>query len=317
MKDRLRIVFFGTPEFAVASLERLAKGDDCIAAVVTAPDKPAGRGLQLKHSPVKEYALKNNLPVLQPVNLKDENFLQELTNIKPDLQVVVAFRILPREVWSLPSFGTFNLHSSLLPDYRGAAPINWVLINGETETGITTFFLEDSIDTGNIIFQEKTSIAADETAGELHDRLKTMGAELVMKTIDAIKVAATRQISQRDLTNSEKIIHRAPKIYKENCHINWRNNVLQIYNLIRGLSPNPGAFTELDSGGQSYYLKIFKADLEYNSSTIDPGCFLTDHKSFFKIAANDGYLHLREIQISGRRPMGINEFLRGFGKIFT
>lgn len=317
MKNRLRIIFFGTPEFAVASLKCLAKGDDCISAVVTAPDKHAGRGLQLKHSSVKEYALKNNIPFLQPVNLKDESFLQELKNIKPDIQVVVAFRILPREVWSLPSLGTFNLHSSLLPDYRGAAPINWVLINGEKETGITTFFLEDSVDTGNIIFQEKTSIAADETAGELHDRLKIMGAELVVKTTDTIKAGTAHQISQHDLAGSEQVLHRAPKIYKEDCHINWRNNVLHIYNLIRGLSPHPGAFTELDSGGQSYYLKIFRADAEYNLPTIDPGCFLTDHKSFFKIAANDGYLNLREIQLSGRRPMRIIEFLRGFGKVFT
>lgn len=317
MKNRIRIVFYGTPEFAVPSMELLAKGEDILSAVVTAPDKPAGRGLKLNHSPVKEYALKNNIPVLQPVNLKDQSFLQELKKINPDLQVVVAFRILPREVWSMPSLGTINLHSSLLPDYRGAAPINWVLINGEEETGVTTFFLEESIDTGNIIFQEKTSITGGETAGELHDRLKIMGAELVLKTKDGIKAGTAHQISQHDLTVSQRQIHRAPKLYKEDCHINWHNDVLHIYNLIRGLSPYPGAFTELDSGGQSYYIKIFRADAEYDTPSKEPGNWLTDHKSFFKIAAKNGYLHLREIQLSGRRPMGIEQFLRGFGRVFT
>lgn len=317
MKKPLRIVFYGTPDFAVASLERLAKGDDYLAAVVTAPEKPAGRGLKITHSPVKEFALKNNIPVLQPVNLNDDSFLNELNKIKPDLQVVVAFRILPREVWSLPALGTVNLHSSLLPDYRGAAPINWVLINGETETGVTTFLLDDSIDTGNILFRQKIAIASGETAGELYDRLKIAGSELLMKTVDAIKAGTVSQTRQSDLTGSHQVIHRAPKIHKDDCRINWKRDVKNIYDLIRGLSPYPGAFTELESGGQSYYLKIFRADAEVDSPTIAPGYWLTDHKSFFKIAANDGYLQLREIQLSGRRPMGISEFLRGFGKVFT
>jgi methionyl-tRNA formyltransferase len=317
MREKLRIVFFGTPEFAVASLDALLKRGDLVVAIVTAPDKPSGRGLNVKFSPVKEFALLNKIPLLQPLNLKDEGFLQELKNLKPDLQIVVAFRILPREVWSFPSLGTFNLHSSLLPDYRGAAPINWVLINGETETGVTTFFLEDSVDTGNIILQEKTTIAAGESAGELHERLKIMGAELVLKTTDAIQTGTPRQIRQRDLTISERPIHPAPKIFKENCHINWNNSVLQINNLIRGLAPHPGAFTEVESGGQSHYMKIFSAETEFILPAISPGSYITDHKTFFKIAANDGYLQLRLIQLSGRRPMGIGEFLRGFGKVFT
>jgi methionyl-tRNA formyltransferase len=314
---RLRIVFYGTPEFAVPSLDRLVKGVDSVAAVVTAPDKPAGRGLRLTRSPVKEFALMHNIPVLQPQDLRDESFLEELQKIHPDLQVVVAFRILPREVWSLPVLGTFNLHSSLLPDYRGAAPINWVLINGESETGVTTFFLEDTVDTGNIIFQERTPLSAHETAGELHDRLKIMGAGLVVKTIDAIKSGTARSFSQHDLAVFEQSMHRAPKIHKTDCRIDWNNDVRSIYNFIRGLSPHPGAFTELSSAGQSWYLKIFRADEEDDRPRIEPGSWQTDQKSFFRIAAKNGYLNLRTIQLSGRRPMGIIEFLRGFGKNLT
>jgi methionyl-tRNA formyltransferase len=317
MKDRLRIVFYGTPEFAVASLEALVKSGNSVVAVVTAPDKPAGRGLQMKQSPVKEYALLHDLPILQPENLKDDSFLKELKEINPDLQVVVAFRILPREVWSLPLLGTFNLHSSLLPDYRGAAPINWAVINGEKETGVTTFFLEDTVDTGNIIYQEKTVITPYETAGELHDRLKILGAELVVRTTGTIISGTVSQISQQDLTGTRRPIHRAPKIHKEDCRINWKNNVLPVYNLIRGMSPYPGAFTEITAGGQSLYLKIFRTGMEISQHDMEPGSYLTDHRTFMKIAAYDGYLNLLELQLSGRRPMGISQFLRGFGKVFS
>jgi methionyl-tRNA formyltransferase len=317
MRENMRIVFYGTPEFAVASLDSLLKGNDPVVAVVTAPDKPSGRGLQLKASPVKEHAVKNNIPVLQPEDLKDQSFIEELKRLKPDLQVVVAFRILPEEIWSLPPKGTFNLHSSLLPDYRGAAPINWVLINGETETGVTTFFLDKTIDTGNIILQESTPIEPSETAGELHDRLMKTGAGLVMKTTEAIRNGTVQQVSQTLLTDHEKPLHRAPKIFREMCRIDWCRNTLEVFNLVRGLSPYPGAFTEITAGGNTHMLKIFRVDPEISRPTVEPGSYLTDHRTFMKIAAYDGYLHLREIQLSGRRPMGIDQFLRGFGKVFT
>ena len=317
MKDRLRIVFFGTPEFAVASLDALVNSDNDVAAVVTAPDKPAGRGLQMNQSAVKEYALKHGLRVLQPDDLSGSSFVDELKQINADLQVVVAFRILPREVWSLPPYGTFNLHSSLLPDYRGAAPINRVVINGEKMTGVTTFFLEDKVDTGNIIYQEKTLIGPDETAGSLHDRLMVIGAELVIKTTDAIRAGTARQVSQHELTLPDRTLHRAPKIHKEDCRINWQEDIRSVYNRVRGLSPYPGAFTEIRPGGQSLYLKIFRAEPEFTRPVSEPGSWQTDTKIFMKIAAYDGYLNLLEVQLSGRRPMGIAEFLRGFGKVFS
>jgi methionyl-tRNA formyltransferase len=317
MKDGLRIVFFGTPEFAVASLDALVHSGNRVVAVVTAPDKPAGRGLQISQSAVKEYALGHDLLLLQPEDLNGTSFLEELKKVNADLQVVVAFRIMPREVWSLPPCGTFNLHSSLLPDYRGAAPINWAVINGEKETGVTTFFLEDKVDTGNIIFQEKTLIGPDETAGALHDRLMVMGAELVVKTTEAITTGTARQVSQHELTLPERPLHRAPKIHKEDCRINWQADVGTVHNLVRGLSPYPGAFTEISAGGQKLYLKIFMAEPEYTRPDAGPGSWQTDTKSFMKIAAYDGYLNLQEVQLSGRRPMGITEFLRGFGKVFS
>jgi methionyl-tRNA formyltransferase len=246
MKNRLRIVFYGTPEFAVASLQNLVDAGYLISAVVTAPDRLAGRGLRMHFSPVKEYALRHDLLLLQPANLKDPALHDLLRSLEPDLQVVVAFRMLPKEIWSLPSLGTFNLHASLLPQYRGAAPINRALINGETETGVTTFFIDEKIDTGNIIFRQTVTIGSEETAGELHDKLMMAGALLVVKTVNAIESGNAFALPQDELQDIEtRFLKKAPKIQKEDCRINWDNEVFEIHNFIRGMSPLPGAFTEL------------------------------------------------------------------------
>ena len=317
MKKFPRIVFFGTPDFAVASLAALITSEYNIVGVVTAPDKPAGRGMHLKCSPVKQYALTNRLHVMQPENLRNPIFHQELNDLHPDIQVVVAFRMLPREVWALPLLGTFNLHASLLPQYRGAAPINWVIINGETETGVTTFFIEESMDTGKIIFSEKTQIKGNENAGALHDRLMIIGADLVVKTIDSIANRSIRVISQENLTSAEIFLNKAPKIHKEHCSIKWNDSVMNIYNLIRGMSPHPGACTELtDKEGIIYLLKIFNGSPEITNKQIPPGDFITDGKTYLKIAANDGFLNLTELQLPGRKVMNIAGFLNGFGRHF-
>ncbi len=318
MEHRLKIVFYGTPGIAVSSLDGLVQAGYHVAAVVTAPDKPSGRGLQLKGSPVKEYALKHNIPVLQPVKLKDEQFLNAVRSMEPDLQVIVAFRLLPKEVWSLPPLGTFNMHASLLPQYRGAAPINWAIINGEIETGVTTFFLDDNIDTGHIIFSEKTFISPRDTAGDLHDRLMEMGARLVVKTADVIENATVRRISQEQLTGSPESLKHAPKIHKEDCRIDWADEVQKIHNRIRGLSPYPGAFTELlVPSGNMQYLKVYNAFPEIAVPSVTPGQYITDGKSFLKVAGLNGYVFLTEIQIPGKKMLGIGDFLRGFGKVFV
>jgi methionyl-tRNA formyltransferase len=313
MGNKLRIVFYGTPEFAVQSLENTVNGGYDVAAVVTAPDKPAGRGLKLKSSPVKEFAVRQGIPVLQPSNLKDPVFLDQLKKIQPNLQVVVAFRMLPREVWSLPPHGTFNLHASLLPQYRGAAPINWAVINGEQRTGVTTFFLDEAIDTGKIIFTEETEIAMSETAGELHDRLKTMGAELVVKTLEAIESGSVQGISQGALTDPKNALRKAPKIKTEDCRFDWDNPVVTIYNRIRGLSPHPGAHAVLRTkSGEDLLLKIFRAESEPAETLMEPGEYVTDGKTFLKVAAKDGFVSLRELQLTGHRVMAIADFLNGF-----
>ena len=295
----------GTPDFAVPSLCRLYEAGFDIAAVITAPDKPAGRGLQLHQSPVKEFAVSHQIPVLQPQKLKDPDFLVQLRSLKANLQVVVAFRMLPDAVWQMPELGTFNLHASLLPDYRGAAPINWAVINGEKETGVTTFFLKHDIDTGDIIYQEKTAINPDENAGELHDKLMAAGAELVLKTVKDIE-AGTIITKPQIISDQPK---PAPKLFKENCRINWSVKALDdIHNFIRGLSPYPTAWTILDGK----VLKIYKTLKEVIENHEAPGHLITDQKTFLKIALAGGYLHLIELQLEGRKKMGIEEFLRGY-----
>jgi methionyl-tRNA formyltransferase len=317
MKEHPRIVFYGTPEFAVPSLAQLVNAGYPVAAVVTAPDKPSGRGLKLTAPPVSKYASSVNIPVLQPVSLKDPEFLARLAEIHPDLQVVVAFRMMPKEVWSLPGMGTFNLHASLLPQYRGAAPINRVIMNGETETGVTTFFLEESMDTGNIIFQEQTGIGPEETAGDLHDRLMVLGSKLVLKTVAAIENGDIATVHQSRLIGPETRLNKAPKIFKEDCTINWNEPVEVIHNMIRGLSPFPAAHTELVAPDKTTrYLKVFRAHPDRTPHSAVPGTVETDGRSYLKVAAKDGFMFLSEVQLSGRKTMGIAEFLRGFGKVF-
>ena len=308
----MRIVFMGTPEFAVASLDILIKNQYTIVGVITAPDKPAGRGQQIQQSAVKQYALKHNLPVLQPEKLKDEHFLNELAALKADLQIVVAFRMLPEVVWNMPPFGTFNLHASLLPQYRGAAPINRAVMNGEKETGVSTFFLQQEIDTGKVIFQEKTSIAENETAGMLHDKLMKIGAELVLKTVKAIEKNHFPKVDQAELA-PDKDLKSAPKIFKEDCKVDWTLPLQQIHDHIRGLSPYPTAFTNLiGPDKQLYPLKLFICKKESTSPAFPLKSVVTDSKTFLKIAVVDGYIVIEELQLAGKKKMSIQEFLRGF-----
>ncbi|GGI25042.1 methionyl-tRNA formyltransferase [Pedobacter mendelii] len=293
----------GTPDFAVASLAALQQAGFNIVAVVTAPDKPAGRGQKLSESAVKLYAIENQIPVLQPEKLKNSEFLEQLKSYQADLQVVIAFRMLPEVVWNMPPKGTINLHGSLLPQYRGAAPINHAIINGEKESGVTTFFLTHEIDTGDIILSDSIAIGDDETAGELHDKLMDLGAKLLVKTVTAI---AENNVSDQPQPQTEELKH-APKIFKEDCKVNWNNNALEIHNLIRGLSPYPTAFTILNDKT----LKIFKAEIELKEPGIAPGGFLTDGKTFLKFATKDGFIKLLDIQYEGKKRMPIADFLRG------
>lgn len=316
MVDFPRIVFFGTPGFAVASLELLVDSGFHIVAVVTAPDKPAGRGLKEKVSPVKEFALLHGIPVLQPVNMKDPQFHDQLKSYRPDLQIVIAFRMMPKLVWALPPLGTFNLHASLLPQYRGAAPINRAVINGEHETGVTTFFLNEQIDTGKILLSEKLAIGPNETSGELHDRLMQAGAEIVLKTVERIVSGEIDEIHQDSLIGDPSELKQAPKIFKEDCRIDWDRDVSAIHNFIRGLSPHPGAFTELQMpDGRTEGLKIFRAVPEQIDPHGLPGEFFTDGKNVLKVGAKNGFVHLVELQLSGRKTMNNGDFLRGFAKI--
>ncbi|MGZ5286059.1 MAG: methionyl-tRNA formyltransferase [Flavisolibacter sp.] len=302
----LRIIFMGTPEFAVASLDALVQAGCSVIAVVTAPDKPAGRGMKLQSSAVKKFAQENNIPVLQPDKLKHPDFLQELRSLKADLQVVVAFRMLPEIVWNMPPMGTINVHGSLLPQYRGAAPINWAIINGEKETGITTFKLQHEIDTGDILLQESLPIGDEETAGELHDRMKELGASVLVKTIEGIAEASIQSISQDSVAKEET--RHAPKIFTETCRINWNMNLDQVHNLVRGLSPFPGAFTIL----HDKMFKIYRSSKEPAHHDLEPGQYLTDKKTWLKFAAPGGFLHVIEIQLEGKKKMLVEDFLRGY-----
>lgn len=303
----------GTPKFAVASLEALLDNGFDVAGVITSPDKPAGRGKKLTESEVKGFATSKGLPVLQPVNLKSPDFIDELKALNVNLGIVVAFRMLPEIVWAMPEYGTFNLHASLLPDYRGAAPINHTIINGEKETGVTTFFLKQEIDTGAIIYQQKTPIHPDETAGELHDRLMTIGANLVIKTVKAIQDNDYPQISQLSLISSEKVIKPAPKIFKEDCKINWENHAEVINNLIRGLSPYPGAISNLVSeSGERIQIKIFKATIEICPNFHRPGEIEFFGKERFEVWVKNGKIIIDELQMEGKKRMKTKEFLNGF-----
>jgi methionyl-tRNA formyltransferase len=300
-----RVVFMGTPEFAVASLDALVKEGFNVVGVITAPDKPAGRGLQLQQSAVKKYAIEKGLPVLQPQKLKDPQFLEQLQSLKADIQIVVAFRMLPEVVWNMPPLGTINVHGSLLPQYRGAAPINWVIINGETETGVTTFKLQHEIDTGAILLQDKMSIGAQETAGELHDRMKEVGAQLLVRTLRAMNNGTLKATPQPEATADLK---HAPKIGTETCHVDWTRSVDAVYNFIRGLSPYPAAFTELE--GKK--LKLFTAEKELRQPADLPGTFTTDKKTFLKFACADGYIAVTELQLEGKKRLPVQDFLRGY-----
>ena len=303
MSTPLRIIFMGTPEFAVPSLKSLVESNSNVVAVITVPDKPAGRGQKQTASPVKLYAEAQGIPVLQPEKLKNPEFLEELRSYKADLQVVVAFRMLPEVVWSMPPKGTFNLHSSLLPQYRGAAPINWAVINGETETGVTTFFIEKDIDTGKIIFQDKEPIHREDDAGSLYERLMEKGARLVVKTVRAIEAGNYPQEPQEEPAE----IRTAPKIFRETCEIDWQKPATAIQNFIRGLSPYPAAWTTLN--GLS--CKIFKSSIVEFEANDTPGQFRTDSKSYLHFKTGDGWLSIEVLQLEGKKRMEIGDFLRG------
>ncbi len=301
-----KLIFLGTPEFAVASLKDLVESGFEIEAVVTAPDKPAGRGLKLTESPVKQFALNRNIAVLQPLKLKDPAFLEQLKSFGADMQIVVAFRMLPESVWSMPPFGTINLHGSLLPQYRGAAPINRAIMNGERITGVTTFKLQQEIDTGNILLTEEIIIGDNETAGELHDRMKVIGGRLVVETVRGLINGNLKEKPQH--IADPATLKTAPKIYTADCEINWNENVFTIHNQIRGLSPFPGAFTFLNGK----MLKIFKARVEKFSEVAEKGEMQTNGKDWLRYNALDGYIYAEELQLEGKKKMSVSDFLRGY-----
>lgn len=312
-KKDLRIVFMGTPEFAVESLKALVEGGYNVVGVITMPDKPAGRGHKIQYSAVKEYALNQSLPLLQPEKLKNEDFLEELRGLRADLQIVVAFRMLPEVVWNMPKYGTFNLHASLLPQYRGAAPINWAIINGEKETGATTFFLTHEIDTGKIIFQKKIEIRETDNAKTVHDKLMVLGAKMVTETVDLLLEDKINAIPQEQFINNKTELKPAPKIFKETCELNFDMTVEQAYNFVRGLSPYPTAWKtiQLPSANEEIILKIYQTSPEICSHNELVGNITTDGKKWMKIALKDGYLHLLEIQAPGKKRMKITDFLNG------
>lgn len=311
MKD-LRIVFMGTPDFAVASLAALVDAGCNIVGVITAPDKPAGRGMKLTESAVKKYAIEKGLFILQPEKLKNPDFITSLRALQADLQVVVAFRMLPEIVWSMPPNGTINLHGSLLPHYRGAAPIHWAVINGEKETGVTTFKLQHEIDTGDILLQKSFAIGPDETTGEVHDRMKEIGATVLVETVKGISENSLIETKQIVLENEAELKH-APKLFTEDCQINWDQSVDTIHNFIRGLTPFPGALSKLDNK----ILKIYLSKKEIVSTNDTPGTVLSDGKNYLKIAALDGYIHVLDLQLEGKKRMLIEDFLRGYRVLNT
>ena len=311
-KESLKIVFFGTPDFAVESLDRLVKGGYNIVGVVTMPDKAAGRGHKMFQSPVKEYALEHGLHLMQPVNLKDPEFVHQLRSLNADLQIVIAFRMMPEVVWNMPPLGTFNLHASLLPKYRGAAPINWAVMNGDKETGVTTFFLKHEIDTGDIIQQEKIEIAETDNVGIIHDRLMTLGAGMVVETVDAIINGTVKPIPQDQLINQDEEPTPAPKIFKETCEINFNRSARDVYNHIRGLSPYPAAWTNIkDANGVEYSLKIYETELPSDHQVGNPGDVVAT-KDTLTFACADGSISIKSLQLAGKKRMTTAEFLRGF-----
>jgi methionyl-tRNA formyltransferase len=324
-----RIVFMGTPEFAVASLDALIKAGYNIVGVVTAPDKPAGRGMKMNESAVKKYAVERGLRILQPEKLKDPHFLNELKSLNADLQIIVAFRMLPEVVWSMPKMGSVNLHGSLLPQYRGAAPINWAVINGEKETGVTTFKLKHEIDTGDILLQESFPIGENETAGEVHDRMKEIGAQLLVKTVKGLSDGSLQAVEQSAVGSGQSAVgsrqsavgsgqsavgsgqsalKHAPKIFTETCKIDFSKTVEEVHNLIRGLSPFPGAFTQF----QDKMLKIYRSEKEMVKPSVAAGEFISDGKTFLKFACSDGYIVVKELQLEGKKKMNTEDFLRGY-----
>lgn len=312
-KKELRIVYMGTPDFAVESLRALVEGGYNVVGVITMPDKPVGRhGSVLQPSPVKEYALSQNLPILQPEKLKDEAFIAELRALNADLQIVVAFRMLPEVVWGMPRFGTFNLHASLLPQYRGAAPINWAVINGDTETGVTTFFLTHEIDTGKIIRQKHLPIADTDNVGLVHDALMTIGAGLVTETVDLLLAGKVDAIPQEEFFKDAAELRPAPKIFKDTCRINWEQPLKKIYDFIRGLSPYPAAWTDLVApNGSRLALKVYETEKHPVSHNHATGTILTDAKSYIDVAVKDGYIRLLSLQLAGKKRMGVKDFLNG------
>ncbi|MFA9391734.1 MAG: methionyl-tRNA formyltransferase [Prolixibacteraceae bacterium] len=313
----VRIVFMGTPDFAVASLRALVEGGYQVVGVITAPDKPAGRGQVMHQTAVKVYAQSQGLKVLQPEKLKDVEFIEALRSLKADLQVVVAFRMLPVVVWDMPALGTFNLHASLLPKYRGAAPLNWALINGETESGVTTFKLQHEIDTGNIIFQERVAIGPNDNVEVLHDRLMEIGSGLVLKTVEALAEGNVKFVSQDELIAKGDLPCPAPKIFKNDCLIHWENSALSIHNFVRGLSPYPAAWMKLIAEDDQTELtaKIYQVAPEEGKVEVAPGTIQSDLKTFVKIAVKDGFISIKEIQLAGKKRMKVDEFLRGFQQI--
>ena len=311
MEKKIRIAYFGTPEFAASQLEAILAAGYEVAVVITMPDKPAGRGRKIQYSDVKKTALEHDLPLLQPEKLKDPAFLEQLASYQANLFIVVAFRMLPAVVWQMPELGTFNLHASLLPQYRGAAPINFAIINGETETGLTTFFLNEEIDKGAVIMREKVAIRPDETAGELHDELMLLGNKVVVETIQKIENGDVHALAQEELSENQPL-KPAPKISKEFCNVDWSRDCQTVYNHIRGLSPYPAAHTQLQSeSGEIIDLKIYASEIESCNPNVAPGSVVTDNKKYLKIALSDGFIHLKQVQQAGKKAMPIEDFLRG------
>lgn len=311
-KEDLRIVFMGTPDFAVESLRALVENNYNIVGVITMPDKPSGRGHKIQYSAVKKYALEQNLPLLQPEKLKEESFLDELKALKADLQIVVAFRMLPEVVWDMPKYGTFNLHGSLLPQYRGAAPINWAIINGDKETGVTTFFLTHEIDTGKIILQERIPIGENDNVGKIYNELMHIGGRLVCQTVDLILEEKVDAIPQDKFYVNEADLKPAPKIFKETCRIDWNKSARDIHNLIRGMSPYPAAWTELYlSGKEPQMVKVFASQV-IKGDKLSVGQIETDNKTYLDVGCADGIVSITEIQFAGKRAMKIDEVLRGY-----
>ncbi|WP_018108335.1 methionyl-tRNA formyltransferase [Bacteroides propionicifaciens] len=313
-KESLRIIYMGTPEFAVEPLKKLVENNYNVVAVVTMPDKPAGRGHKIQYSAVKEYALSQNLPILQPTNLKDEEFILELASFKADLQIVVAFRMLPEVVWDMPEMGTFNLHASLLPQYRGAAPINWSIINGDVQTGVTTFFLQHEIDTGHVLLQRTIEIGADDNVGDVHDRLMCLGADTVIDTVNIILDGQENPIPQNQLIEAEKMILKAaPKIFKETCQINWDQSVQAVHNFIRGLSPYPAAWSTLvDQQGEKRVVKIFQSRMVERMHDLAIGSILQEEKDELLVAVQGGFIAIEVMQLPGKKRLPIADLLRGF-----